>query len=209
MTPSRYTEPPMTLAGYADLVWVVCPKCEQPAVVKTDRTFRGAKGTLICRHCAFSRQTDSTSWMGPLILYGRRPCGRCGHQWVTVSTRVKQASDRHRRDIDAVCPVCDYTSSVQCDFFPARFSSKPHDPCFGLPLLLQTTVRGHVIWAYNQRHLNDLQAYISASLRERNGSGKWSWITRLPEWIKNHKNRRSLLKAVASLQSIAEKLPSI
>src|SRR5688572_15650492 len=41
------------------------------------------------------------------------------------------------------------------------------DPVFGLPLWLATPCCGEVLWAFNARHLEALEAYASAQLRER------------------------------------------
>ncbi|MEW9532434.1 hypothetical protein AB0B72_28180, partial [Microbispora sp. NPDC049125] len=41
------------------------------------------------------------------------------------------------------------------------------DPFFGLHLWLQTPCCGNVLWAYNIRHLDLLEGYIGADLRER------------------------------------------
>jgi hypothetical protein len=60
------------------------------------------------------------------------------------------------------------------------------DAYFGLPLWLTTDCRGHVLWAYNIAHLDLLEAFVSAQLRERGPIlGSMSLVERLHAWIKD------------------------
>ena len=74
------------------------------------------------------------------------------------------------------------------------------DPFFKLPLWLQMDCRGHVLWAYNKRHLDVMERYVSARLRERR---RWacdmSMLERLPVWIKAAGNREAVLRAIGHL----------
>ena len=77
----------------------------------------------------------------------------------------------------------------------------PADPFFGLPLWLQTQCQGHVLWAYNQRHLDVLERYISARLREeRRTICEMGMLERLPGWIKAAGNRDVVLRAIEQLR---------
>jgi len=70
------------------------------------------------------------------------------------------------------------------------------DPWFGLPLWLVGEYRGHRIWAYNRRHLEQMRRYVAATLRERGHGprcGK-SMIEALPGWMKQARNRAGLLR---------------
>jgi hypothetical protein len=79
----------------------------------------------------------------------------------------------------------------------------PGDPFFGLPLWLQTPCRGRVLWAYNERHLDTLEAYVAAGLRERAAWPTMSMLARLPAWIKAAGNRDDVLKAIKRLREQA------
>ena len=79
----------------------------------------------------------------------------------------------------------------------------PRDPYFGLPLRLQTTTRHGVIYAYNGDHLDWIEAYVGASLRERRperGELNRSVASRLPQWVKLARNREDVLRALARLR---------
>ena len=46
------------------------------------------------------------------------------------------------------------------------------DPFFRRPLWLQTRCVGQILWAYNEEHVNELSAYVGATLREHGASPK-------------------------------------
>jgi len=71
---------------------------------------------------------------------------------------------------------------------------------FRLPLWLQISCGGEVLWAYNQKHLEMLESYVSAKLRERTVKGRNSFLSKLPKWIKSAKNRDEILKAIGKLK---------
>ena len=126
----------------------------------------------------------------------------------------------------AVCPRCsskalvlpDTEDSVQCVCIKCSFNQKksnkkrsfawhsdiPHDGYFGCDLYLQTYCCGHSLYAFTIRHLDLLEAYIKADLRERrqneNGWRNASVASRLPKWIKSRKNREQLVKAIHLLR---------
>lgn len=80
----------------------------------------------------------------------------------------------------------------------------PNDGYFKFDLWLQTSCCGHSLYTFTIRHLNLLEAYVKADLRERrqneNGWRNASVASRLPKWIKSHKNREQLIKAIGKLK---------
>jgi hypothetical protein len=71
---------------------------------------------------------------------------------------------------------------------------------FRLPLWLQISCCGEILWAYNQKHLEILESYVGAKLRERTAKGRNSFLSKLPKWIKSAKNRDEILKAIGKLK---------
>jgi hypothetical protein len=71
---------------------------------------------------------------------------------------------------------------------------------FRLPLWLQISCGGEVLWAYNRKHLELLENYVGAKLRERTAKGRSSFLSRLPQWIKSAKNRDEILRAIDKLK---------
>jgi hypothetical protein len=75
------------------------------------------------------------------------------------------------------------------------------EPFFGRPLWLQTPCCGHGLWAYNSRHLDVLEDFVSARLRERTGeSPTMAMIPRLPAWMKKAQHRAEVTAAVGRLR---------
>lgn len=71
---------------------------------------------------------------------------------------------------------------------------------FRLPLWLETSCCGKTLWAYNEKHLEFIEDYVGAKLRERNPFVNKSLASRLPTWIKQAKNRDEILKAIGKLR---------
>jgi hypothetical protein len=75
---------------------------------------------------------------------------------------------------------------------------------FHLPLWLRAPCCGETLWAYNARHLDFLEAYIGATLREhRRGAHGWrnqSLRNRLPRWMKQAGNRAEILRCIDALR---------
>ena len=77
------------------------------------------------------------------------------------------------------------------------------DPYLQVPLQLQTRTRHGVLYAYNAVHLDWIEAFVAAGLRERRigeGMANRSIASRLPAWIKAAKNREDVLRALARLR---------
>ena len=103
-------------------------------------------------------------------------------------------------DVRALCFACAY-SSQQAGWYQTRKGQLTS--VFNLPLLLKTTIAPGEVWAYNNRHLNQLRCYVEATLRdERNNTGR-SWSHKLPAWMKSAKNREKVLRALDVLKKIA------
>ena len=82
----------------------------------------------------------------------------------------------------------------------------PVDPWFGAPLWLTADVAGHLVWAYNARHLTVLRAFIAADLRERTPTqgAPRSMVEELPSWLKDAKHRPEVLRALDRLLTRAQ-----
>ncbi len=75
---------------------------------------------------------------------------------------------------------------------------------FHLRLWLRAPCCGRTLWAYNTKHLDFLEAYVAARLREH-ARGEHGWSNqslrnRLPGWIKAAGNRAEILKCIAGLR---------
>jgi len=82
------------------------------------------------------------------------------------------------------------------------------DPFLQHPLWLQTDLGGRVLWAYNTRHLDYLEAYVVARHRERHLTAddearqfRMTMIAKLPAWLKAAKNRAKILRRIARMRA--------
>jgi hypothetical protein len=127
-------------------------------------------------------------------------------------------------EVLVVCPRCSERAVVRrVEALPARRLSCAHcglaresdgatsswgapvDPWFGVPLWLTADFRGHVVWAYNGRHLSELWDYVAATHRERQptAGAAMSMLERLPAWMTSAKHREELVAALERLATRA------
>ena len=86
----------------------------------------------------------------------------------------------------------------------ANVNNRLVDPFFRAPLFLQLDTRLGTVFAYNEQHLDWLERFVSADLRERThleGRANISMASRLPRWMKLAKNRDDVLRAIEKLRA--------
>jgi hypothetical protein len=79
-------------------------------------------------------------------------------------------------------------------------SQAPIDPYFGLQLWLQSGFDGSILWAYSCAHLDFLEEYIGAKLREEKVVSKRSLVQNMPAFISKAGNRAKLLKLISRMR---------
>ncbi|MFI6507876.1 hypothetical protein ACIBCT_09745 [Streptosporangium sp. NPDC050855] len=57
-----------------------------------------------------------------------------------------------------------------------------------------------MLWAYDAEHLDFLERYVRAFIREREPNRNGSLASRLPAWLKDAKNRDLVLTRCATLR---------
>jgi hypothetical protein len=109
----------------------------------------------------------------------------------------------------AVCGSCAF--SAEHPKSNAQFAwqdANPTDGYFGYALWLQTDCAGHSLWAFNHRHLDLLEDFVGAKLRQRSHDSNKGWrnsslFSTLPKWVKLSRNRALLLRSIAKLRAMA------
>ncbi|EKB51122.1 hypothetical protein [Cecembia lonarensis] len=71
---------------------------------------------------------------------------------------------------------------------------------FEAELWLSSNFRGNHLFAYNKAHLEYLEKYIAADLRENKNRNFFTMLEKLPKWMQLAKNREMLLKQIAVLK---------
>jgi hypothetical protein len=132
-------------------------------------------------------------------------CPKCDRRAVVEPLQIDRESTT-KPDIFAPrrlsCSYCSYTQEWH-DNALTRYIDR--DWYFGLELWLQIPCCGEILYANNEEHLNFLESYVRATLRERSLDPKWGWMnqslaSRLPKWIKSAKNREQILKCIDKLR---------
>ncbi|MBF0269439.1 MAG: hypothetical protein HQL44_12695 [Alphaproteobacteria bacterium] len=133
------------------------------------------------------------------------------------------------QEVRLACLMCGHSRNMGClsnpegdpaivngtpgvDFTASRFSWSLA-AWKSVRLWLRTPCCGEELWAYNLEHLLYLKAYITASLRERRQERRTpksplAWqntalISRMPQWMKDRRNRDAILSAIAKLERMA------
>jgi hypothetical protein len=128
-------------------------------------------------------------------------CPRCGGRALVRRTdAAKDAEVAHR--VTLSCGACGH-SAVQLTNHAAFGATE--DAYFGLPLWLKVPCCGETLWAYNGAHLDYLERYVGARLREHAQHPEHGWsnasvASRLPAWMKSAKNRDAILSCIARLR---------
>ncbi len=180
---------------FTDRILVECHRCGELGIVRCDPPTANGTPRFSCTRCPASLEGRFTFWAGPASGLARRRCGRCG-RWLEEALRCRNGFGA--RELDLSCPGCGAENRAA-----VRWRGDPspgaYDPFFGLPLRLQVACVGEVLWAYNQRHVEFLRAFVEAKLRERAPNANRSLASRLPAWLKAASNREAVLRGLSEL----------
>ncbi|MBL7684238.1 MAG: hypothetical protein JNK00_12835 [Flavipsychrobacter sp.] len=126
-------------------------------------------------------------------------CPSCSKK--AIVTNAVNADDNISKYARIVCVYCGYSKMKQYKYYNIHRTGI--DPYFQLPLWLMTECGGHILWAYNESHLDFLKNFIEAKHRERDIREMYngSLASRLPQWMTSSKNKEAILKAINHLLS--------
>lgn len=190
------------LASFSKEVMVSCPNCHKRALVTSELSEynvpypTNAKSKFACNNCY--KPINQNEWLGPINLLVSTPCSKCGNriEHVIKSTR------EYKEQLEVKCEVCNEVRAYKTTYELTYSNNKQAtDPYFGLPLWLQIPIKNEILWAYNYDHLNYLKKYVSAKLREAASGGKYALTWRLPNFIKDAKNRDRILRSIQKLEA--------
>lgn len=136
-------------------------------------------------------------------------CPKCKSMAKVVSEETTSEKNKSLIIHKFICFCCHYREILQKKKAVINIYedlSVQRDWHFRFPLWLQVSCCGENLWAYNLKHLEILEQYVSAKLRERNKKGRNSFLSKLPAWLKSAKNRKAILKSIEKLRSMANGL---
>lgn len=122
-------------------------------------------------------------------------CPRCDS-----CAKVVSLNDEYPYPKRVICEGCGYTKDREGT---TAIIGHEKDWYFGLPLWLQIHCHRHTLWAYNTTHLDLLEAFVKADLRETYPNNS-TLASRLPTWLKHAKNREDILRCIAKLRQRAD-----
>jgi DNA-directed RNA polymerase subunit RPC12/RpoP len=194
---ARYHAPATVRQSYLTEFEVECPKCQRLAIITAGNPYFFDNAQLKCNHCGHSeKSTDLTRYKVSV----RRNCDTCGKLISKVIPHSKAPVDA----LAIACPACGETRIYKPRNESYRQThNNPNAglaPIFGVPLWLQGSIRGELFWAYNRAHLHAIKEYVGAKLRERQTTTHTTMVEKLPQFIKEAKNRESLLKLIEKLE---------
>lgn len=189
----RYIDTGASLPWYAGKVQVRCAQCQAPGRVFARWEPYPRRGTYECVQCGLALNTDEEHWVCPVALVGRRPCGHCGHRWLTVREVFEEPPQANLFAVDVACPSCARVSRVEITAERSFQDHRSIDPHFGMPLLMTAKCRHGLFWAYSKRHLRELRAYTASKLWGSRAAGSSGVFYRLPRWMKLARNREEVL----------------
>ena len=76
----------------------------------------------------------------------------------------------------------------------------PSNQYFQAEIWLQAPFKMDIFWAYNEKHLEYLERYISATIREHKDRVGFTLLEKLPKFYHEAKNREGLLKIITKLK---------
>ncbi|MFC0777588.1 hypothetical protein [Flavobacterium sp. HJSW_4] len=194
----RFQDENKWLGSFYNEILVKCPKCESKATVKEELKEKCECGR--CHSMVFECKTCFHKIKEPVyqyIVYIKEYCNNCFEKFEYESQPLKEKPETYKTK----CPHCDFQEEWKAKTYRVKEESKVDNGLvkemwYDLPLWFQKEVSGNLFWAYNLDHIDYLERYIKADLRERNneGSGNGTMISRLPQFVKAAKNREKLLK---------------
>jgi len=100
-----------------------------------------------------------------------------------------------------LCVHCGYNKETTTALIPKGTITMSANWYFVVELWLKSPFKNDVFWAYNDKHLDYLERYIGATLRENKDRTHFTLLEKLPKFYHEAKNREGLLKIIEKLKS--------
>jgi len=121
-------------------------------------------------------------------------CASCSKKALaTVNFETKKAR--------LFCTNCGYNKEVSTLVYRYTSAELPASMYFEAKLWLIAPFKNDVFLAYNDKHLEYLERYIGATLREHKDRTHFTLLEKLPGFYHDAKNRDGLLKIIKKLKT--------
>lgn len=103
-----------------------------------------------------------------------------------------------------ICSYCGYNkqTSTEIIVFGMKARKTAHAAAyFNATLWFAAPFKNEIFFAYNDAHLDYLEQYIGAKLREHKDRSHFTLLEKLPKFYHEAKNRNALLKVIQKLRA--------
>lgn len=124
--------------------------------------------------------------------------------WVVCPACAKKAitmADFQHKKARLFCVQCGYNKEISTEAAKNMTVNQPAHLFFDAELWLQAPFKNETFMAYNGSHLEYLEQYISARLREHKDRSHFTLLEKLPKFYGKAQNREGLLKIIAKLKA--------
>lgn len=124
--------------------------------------------------------------------------------WVECLACTKKAiakSDFESKTARLLCLHCGFNKEVSALIDTYASIEMAAHIFFNASLWLKASFKNDVFFAYNDLHLEYLERYINATLREHKDRTHFTLLEKLPKFYHEAKNREGLLKIIAKLKT--------
>ncbi|MEG2309129.1 hypothetical protein [Chryseobacterium sp.] len=111
--------------------------------------------------------------------------------------------DYEKKEARLYCLFCGYnkTTDTELSYFGLSGNFKvAASSYFDVGLWYAVPFKGDYFIAYNEKHLDYLEQYISAKLREHKDRSHFTLLEKLPKFYHEAKNRKALLEIIKKLR---------
>lgn len=198
----RFQDENKWLGSFANEIFVKCPKCDSKSIITCSKSNKidckcgkcyDYSNVFECKHCFYKLEEPVHHY----IAYGNPYCNNCYEKYEFESQPLKEKPESYKTR----CPHCNFQEEWKPKIRELLQKAKNDDGLereswYNLPLWFQKEFDGRIFWAYNLDHIDYLEKYIGADLRERNSKVNYTstLVARLPQFVKAAKNREKLLK---------------
>lgn len=183
---NRFQDQNLTIEDFKKEVHIYCPECHKKAIIKNDK--QTLKSFIACTNCSFRHTEDNRV----MELHFSAYCNTCGEK-ITYSKHVHEKQDH----VIIRCPSCKTSHT----FVPKVSEYYSVDQVLDkYTFWYSENFKGNRFWAYNKDHLEYIEQYVKADLRERHNRKAGTMVEKLPDFIKSGKNRDDLLKLISTMK---------
>ncbi len=98
------------------------------------------------------------------------------------------------------CVHCGYNKETSTALITNGSVEMAAHQYFKAELWLKASFKNEIFWAFNNKHLEYLERYISAILREHKARTGFTLLEKLPKFYHEAKNREDLLRIITKLK---------